>query len=130
MDLKFLAPWQPQMLSILRIMAALLFIEHGTVKLFGWPGPGPASLATLYLVAALIETIGGVLLTVGLFTRLCAFIMSGEMAFAYFMSHAPKSIYPIVNGGDGAILYCFIFLYIAVAGGGAWSLDRSMRHRD
>ena len=130
MDLKWLAAWQPQMLSILRIMTALLFIEHGTTKLFSWPGQGPATLATLYLAAALIEMIGGILLTVGLFTRLCAFIMSGEMAFAYFMSHAPKGMYPIVNGGDAAILYCFVFLYIAVAGGGAWSLDRSVRNTD
>ncbi len=130
MDLKFLAPWQPQMLSILRIMAALLFIEHGTQKLFSWPVAGPATLTTLQMVAALIELVGGVLLTAGLFTRLCAFIMSGEMAFAYFIGHAPAGFFPIANRGDAAILYCFVFLYIAVAGGGAWSLDRSMRNTD
>ncbi|MBI3516330.1 MAG: DoxX family protein [Proteobacteria bacterium] len=125
-----LAPWRPQMLSILRIVVALLFLEHGTVKLFGFPGPGPANLTTLLYAAALIELIGGALVTVGLFTRLAAFIMSGEMAFAYFISHAPRNVYPILNAGDGAILYCFIFLYIAVAGAGAWSLDRSMRNAD
>ena len=125
-----LAPWRPRILSILRIVVALLFLEHGTVKLFGWPGPGPANLSTLLYCAALIEIIGGALVTVGLFTRLAAFIMSGEMAFAYFMSHAPRNFFPILNAGDGAILYCFIFLYIAVAGGGAWSLDRAIRHTD
>ena len=124
-----LAPWRPQALAILRIMTALLFLEHGTVKLFGFPGPGPANLSTLLYCAALIELIGGALVTVGLFTRLAAFIMSGEMAFAYFMSHYMNpSFYPILNRGDAAILYCFIFLYIAVAGAGAWSLDRSMRN--
>jgi putative oxidoreductase len=125
-----LAPWRPRVLSILRIIVALLFLEHGTVKLLGWPGPGPANLSTLLYCAALIEIIGGALVAVGLFTRLAAFIMSGEMAFAYFMSHAPRGFFPILNAGDGAILYCFIFLYIAVAGGGAWSLDRAIRHTD
>jgi putative oxidoreductase len=130
MDFKNVARWAPQTLSILRIMTALLFLEHGTVKLFGWPGPGPASLSTMYLVAALIEVVGGALLAVGLFSRLCAFVMSGEMAFAYFIGHAPGGFFPILNRGDAAILYCFIFLYIAVAGGGAWSLDRSVRKTD
>ncbi len=125
-----LAPWTPRVLSIVRIVVALLFLEHGTVKLFGFPGPGPANLTTLLYIAASIEVIGGALVAVGLFTRLAAFIMSGEMAFAYFMSHAPRNFFPILNAGDGAILYCFIFLYIAFAGGGAWSLDRSMRHAD
>jgi putative oxidoreductase len=125
-----LAPWRPRVLSILRIVVALLFLEHGTVKLLGWPGPGPANLSTLLYCAALIEIIGGALVAVGLFTRLAAFIMSGEMAFAYFMSHAPRNFFPILNAGDGAILYCFIFLYIATAGAGAWSLDRAIRHTD
>jgi putative oxidoreductase len=125
-----LAPWRPRVLSILRIVVALLFLEHGTVKLLGWPGPGPANLSTLLYCAALIEIIGGALVAVGLFTRLAAFIMSGEMAVGYFMSHAPRNFFPILNAGDGAILYCFIFLYIAVAGAGAWSLDRAIRHTD
>ena len=126
-----LAPYRPQALAILRIMTALLFLEHGTVKLLGFPGPGPANLTTLLYCAALIEIIGGALVTVGLFTRLAAFIMSGEMAFAYFMSHhGNPAFWPILNRGDPAILYCFIFLYIAVAGAGAWSLDRSVRKAD
>src|SRR5258706_15900067 len=94
-----LAPYRPQALAILRIMVALLFLEHGTVKLLGFPGPGPANLSTLLYAAALIEIIGGALVAVGLFTRLAAFIMSGEMAFAYFMSHAPRNFYPILNAG-------------------------------
>jgi len=125
-----LAPWAPRVLSILRLIAGLLFLEHGLVKLAGFPGPGPANMTTLLYAAALIETIGGALVAVGLFTRLAAFIMSGEMAFAYFMRHAPQGFFPILNHGEDAILYCFIFLYLAVAGGGAWSLDRGMRHAD
>jgi putative oxidoreductase len=115
--------WQPRVLSIVRIVTALIFLEHGLVKLFGFPAPAPASLPPLLVGAALIETVGGVLLFLGLFTRIAAFVMSGEMAFAYFMSHAPQSFYPIVNRGDAAILYCFMFLYLAFAGGGPWSVD-------
>ena len=119
--------YSPVVLSILRIVAAVIFFEHGTVKLFGWPAPGAASGApamfTMYWFAAWIEIIGGVLLFVGLCTRPVALIMSGEMAFAYFLSHAPRSLYPIANGGDAAILYCFIFLYIFFAGGGSISID-------
>jgi putative oxidoreductase len=123
--------WAPQILSILRIIVALLFFEHGTVKLFGWPGPGPAQLSTLLYAAAIIEVVGGALLAVGLFGRLAAFIMSGEMAFAYFISHhMSPSFFPILNRGDAAILYCFVFLYIAAAGGGPWSLDRALRNTD
>ena len=125
-----LAPWRPQMLAILRIMVALLFLEHGTVKLLGFPGPGPATMTSLLYAAAVIEIVGGALVAVGLFTRLASFIMSGEMACAYFISHAPQNFYPVLNRGDAAILYCFIFLYIAVAGAGAWSLDRTLRHAD
>jgi putative oxidoreductase len=125
-----LAPWAPRVLSILRLVVGLLFLEHGLVKLVGFPGPGPATLSTTLYAAALIEVIGGALVAVGLFTRLAAFIMSGEMAFAYFMVHAPRGFFPILNGGEGAVLFCFIFLYIAAAGAGAWSLDRSLRHAD
>ncbi len=120
----------PYLLAILRIVAALLFIEHGTSKLFGFPQmmntPAPLSL---YWFAAMIELIGGVLLALGLFTRSAAFVVSGEMAFAYFLGHAPKSFFPILNGGDAAILYCFVFLYVAAAGAGALSLDSWRRVR-
>ena len=122
-----LETWSPRMLSLLRIMAALLFMEHGLSKLFAFPIPaqgGQPAMLTLYWFAGIIESLGGLLLALGLFTRPVAFIMSGEMAIAYFYSHNPKGFFPLMNGGDGAILYCFIFLYIFVAGGGAWSLDR------
>jgi putative oxidoreductase len=116
--------YAPYVLSIVRIVAALLFLEHGTSRLFGWPSPLPSpALFSMYWFAGAIELVGGILLALGLFTRCAAFIMSGEMAFAYFISHAPNSFFPILNRGDASILYCFIFLYIAFAGGGPWSLD-------
>ncbi len=117
--------WTPRLLGVLRIVAALLFLEHGTQKLFGFPASANAggALSTLALAAALIEVVGGVMLAVGFKTRLAAFVCSGEMAFAYFIGHFPRAFFPIQNGGDAAILYCFIFLYIAAAGAGAWSLD-------
>jgi len=118
----------PYVLSILRIVAALLFLEHGTSRLFGWPSPLPTpALFTMYWFAGAIELVGGILLLLGLFTRCAAFVMSGEMAFAYFISHAPSSFFPILNRGDAAILYCFVFLYIAFAGGGPWSIDTIFR---
>ena len=114
----------PYVLSILRIVVALLFFEHGTSRLFGFPSPLPApALFSLYWFAGAIEFAGGALVALGLFTRPAAFIMSGQMAFAYFLSHAPASFYPILNRGEAAILYCFVFLYIAFAGAGPWSLD-------
>jgi len=118
----------PYMLSILRIVAALLFLEHGTSRLFGWPSPIPTpALLSMYWFAGAIELAGGILLLLGLFTRCAAFVMSGEMAFAYFISHAPSGFFPILNRGDGAILYCFVFLYIAFAGGGPWGIDSLIR---
>jgi putative oxidoreductase len=122
--------WAPRVLSILRIVAALLFFEHGTTKLLGFP-PSDHSpeLFSLPWVAGALELVGGALLIVGLFTRPVAFILSGEMAFAYWMAHAPRSPFPLVNGGDAAILYCFLFLYLAAAGGGPWSLD-ALRRRE
>lgn len=111
-------------LSLLRFVAGLCFLEHGLSKLFGLPVAFPGHVAGLLLAAGLIEFIGGLLVCIGLLTRPAAFIMSGEMALGYFMAHAPKSPFPLVNGGDAAILYCFIFLYLAFAGGGEWSLDR------
>jgi putative oxidoreductase len=115
--------YRPQALALLRIMAALLFIEHGTMKLFGFPVGGGGSLPPALMVAAFIEVIGGILLAVGLFTRPVAFIMCGEMAVAYFMAHAPKGFFPTVNAGESAILFCFVFLYFVFAGAGAWSVD-------
>jgi putative oxidoreductase len=122
-----LGRYAPYMLALLRIMTALLFIEHGTMKLFGFPpsaeAAGASGLPPLILVAALLEVVGGLLLLIGLFTRPVAFILSGEMAVAYFMAHAPQSFFPIHNNGDSAILFCFVFLYLFFAGPGAWSID-------
>ena len=122
------AVWAPRVLSILRIVAALLFFEHGTSKLLGFP-PSDHSpeLLSLSWIAGALELVGGAFLIVGLFTRPMAFILSGEMAFAYWMAHAPRSAFPLSNGGDAAILYCFVFLYLAFAGGGPWSLDALRR---
>ena len=122
-----LAAPSPYIRSIVRIVIALLFLEHGLSRLFGWPSalPTPPAL-TMYWFAGAIELVGGALLVLGLFTRPAALIMSGEMAFAYFISHAPAGFFPILNRGDAAILYCFIFLYIAFAGGGPWSIDALM----
>lgn len=115
-----------QALGLLRIVAGLLFLLHGTSKLFGFPpfamGPLP-DVGTVLWVSAVIEAIGGFLILIGLFSRPAAFIASGEMAVAYWMVHAPQGLYPSNNGGDAAILYCFVFLLIAAAGPGAWSID-------
>ena len=120
-------------LNLLRIVAGLLFMQHGADKLFaafGGMGDGAtAPMLSRMWFAGVLEFFGGALVVLGLFTRPVAFILSGEMAFAYWMSHAPRSIYPILNGGDASILYCFLFLYLAFAGGGAWSLDRLLGKR-
>jgi putative oxidoreductase len=124
--------WAPRVLSILRIVAALIFMEHGTQKLLGFPPldrPAP-EVMSLSWIAGVLELFGGALLALGLFTRPVAFILSGEMAFAYWIAHAPQSFFPVLNGGDAAILYCFVFLYIAAAGGGPWSLDAAIRGKD
>jgi putative oxidoreductase len=120
--------WAPRVLSIARVVSALMFMSHGMQKLINFPArpnnaPGP-ELFSLYGLAGSLEIVGGILLVFGLFTRPVAFILSGEMAFAYWMSHAPRAMYPVLNNGDAAVLYCFWFLYLAFAGGGAWSLDR------
>ena len=114
---------RPYILSVLRIVVALLFLEHGLQKLFAFPSAGPPMTPLLY-VQAVIELVGGVLLLVGAYTRVIAFILSGDMAVAYFMAHFPRSFFPAVNGGDSAVLYCFVFLYLFFAGGGPWSVDR------
>ncbi len=125
--------WAPRVLSIVRVVSALIFMEHGTQKLLNFP-PNPPGRATvelfsLYGFAGSLEIVGGILLVLGLFTRPVAFILSGEMAFAYWMGHAPRSFYPLLNNGDASILYCFLFLYMAFAGGGAWSADRMIRKK-
>ncbi|HXS05598.1 MAG TPA: DoxX family protein [Rhizomicrobium sp.] len=123
----FLARWTPQLLGLLRIMSGLLFFEHGTGKLFHFPHIAlydSVRLASLVGVAGMMELVGGAMLALGLFARPVAFLLSGEMAVAYFLYHNRVSFFPLVNEGDSAILYCFVFLYIAAAGGGAWSLDR------
>ena len=122
---KLAADWSPRILGLLRIVTGLLFMEHGAQKLIGFPPSdhGSPELVSLLGVAGILELVGGFFVLIGLFTRPIAFLLSGEMAVAYWMVHAPKSIYPALNGGDAAILYCFIFLYLAVAGPGAFSVD-------
>ena len=124
----FYSTWTPRAQGLLRIVAAYLFITHGTAKLFGAPHVGAfdnLQLFTLIGLAGTIEVVGSVLLLLGLFTRPAAFIMSGEMAFAYFIGHAPQGfvLVPMLNRGELAALYCFLFLFFAAAGPGAWSLD-------
>jgi putative oxidoreductase len=121
--------WQPRMLAILRIMTGLLFLEHGTQKLFAFPpnpNSPPPALMTMPGIQGVIELIGGVMIILGVFTRPVAFILAGDMAVAYFYAHAPRGFFPIAMGGNGgelAIMYCFVFLYLMVAGAGAWSVD-------
>jgi putative oxidoreductase len=127
-----LAPHSGKVLSILRVVAALAFMAHGLMKIFHFPVAqegAPDPLPTMLLVAGWLEIVGGALLALGLFTRPVAFVLSGMMAVAYFMAHASKSFYPALNGGEPALLYCFVFFYMAFAGGGAWSLDAIVRKR-
>lgn len=126
-DSTFCAKWSPHLLSLMRIILAFLFMQHGGQKLFNFPiampGP-PPELFSLVGLAGILEFFGGLLLLLGLGTRFVAFILSGQMAVAYFMVHAPRGFWPIANGGELAALYCFAFLYLAAAGGGPWSLER------
>lgn len=145
-----LASWSPKVLSLLRFVTGLLFLEHGLQKVLHFPPPPPpppvaAGVAAAAKTAAVaagpslakilgpasgpIELVGGILLVIGLFSRAAAFICAGEMAFAYFLAHAPRSFYPILNGGDGAILYCFIFFYLVFSGPGPISLDAMMKRK-
>jgi putative oxidoreductase len=120
------ADWSARLLSVLRIVTAFLFMAHGTQKLFGWPSTEPqqtVNLMSLMGLAGVLETFGGLLLLLGLLTRPVAFLLSGEMAFAYFMAHAPRGFWPILNRGEVVVLFCFIFLYFAAVGAGPWSLD-------
>ena len=120
------AIWAPRVLSILRIVAALVLLQYGAAKLLGFPAVPifqGLKLFSLYGIAGLIELVGGALLVLGLFTRPVAFILSGEMAAAYFIGHLPKGFIPLLNGGNEAVIYCFVFFYLAFAGGGPWSVD-------
>jgi len=121
--------WGPRMLSVLRLVTGLIFLEHGAQKLLGFP-PGMAhqpGMLSLAWFSGVLELVGGALVFLGFFPRPIAFLLSGEMAFAYWMVHAQRGPYPVTNGGDAAILFCFVFLYISVAGAGCWSVDRAMR---
>ena len=120
---------RPYILSVLRIVVALLFIEHGLQKYFGFPSAGPPMTMLLY-VQGVIEIVGGILLLIGAYTRVVAFILAGDMAVAYFTAHFPRSFFPAVNGGDAAVLYCFAFFYMFFAGGGPWSFDRTALKQD
>jgi len=127
-----MAAWTSSLLSLLRAVAGLLITMHGTQKLFGFPAAmpgGSAELPTLMMAAGIIEVAGGILLLFGLLTRLTAFALSGEMAVAYFKTHAPQGFWPLMNGGELAALYCFVFLFLAAAGPGPWSVDSLMRPR-
>jgi len=119
-----LNPWAPRVLSIVRIVSGLIFMAHGTTKLLGFPASdmNPPVLSMGWN-AGVIELVTGALIAIGLFTRPAAFVASGTMAFAYFLAHAPQSFFPVLNGGDAAILYCFLFLYLVFAGPGPWSVD-------
>jgi putative oxidoreductase len=124
------AAWAPRLLSVLRIMTGLLFLQHGTAKLLKIPVIpmfANLSLTSPPGIAGILELVGGVLMILGLFTRSTAFVLSGLMAVAYFMAHAPRGFYPILNAGELAILYCFVFLYFAAAGPGPWSIDAARR---
>ncbi|NDP43330.1 MAG: DoxX family protein [Aromatoleum sp.] len=126
-----LAAWPPRYLSTLRIVTAFLFMAHGTQKMLGFPVPraSPVELWSVGGVSGTLELVGGALILLGLFTRPVAFLLSGLMAFAYFIAHAPQDFWPIVNRGELAVLYCFVFLYFAAAGGGPWSVDHWWRER-
>jgi putative oxidoreductase len=124
----FLRPYTQQILSLLRIMSGLLLLQHGTAKYLNFPvhqTMNNASPSSMSGAAGIIELVGGVLLIIGLFTRCTAFVLSGMCAVAYFWGHAGRGFFPLLNGGELAALYCFVFLYLAAAGGGAWSVDRS-----
>jgi putative oxidoreductase len=120
-----LSPYAPQALAVLRVVAALLFVLHGTQKLMGFPAAEFAPPAfSIFWFAGVIEIITGVMIFFGFFTRPAAFLASGTMAVAYWMGHAPANLYPTNNGGDAAILFCFVFLYLVFAGPGAWSVNK------
>lgn len=117
--------FKPELLSLMRVATGITFLEHGTQKLFGFPVAPPGRLAVpLMLFTGVLETIGGILVTLGIRTRIVAFLLSGEMAVGYWWMHVRNSFYPIANGGEAMVLYCFVFLYLAAAGGGRWTFTR------
>ena len=121
------AVWAPRLLSVMRMVTAFLFLAHGTQKLLGFPpaapGRAPVELFSLSGAAGVIEIVGGTMLLAGFLTRWVAFVLSGQMAVAYFLRHAPRGFWPLLNSGELAALYCFVFLFLAAAGGGRWSVD-------
>lgn len=128
---KFIDTWSPRLLAVLRIVTGLLFLEHGTAKLLGLPHVAMfdgLQLLSLMGLAGVLELGGGLLIVLGLFTRPVAFILSGQMAVAYFMAHAPQAFLPLVNQGELAVLYCFVFLYLFIAGSGAFSIDSARKN--
>jgi len=120
---KVLSPYRPYLYALLRIVAGLLFAQHGAQKLFGALGGKPVELMSQMGLAGVIEFVGGLMIALGLFTSPVAFLASGQMAVAYFQAHAPRGFWPIANGGEAAALFCFVFLYFAAAGSGKWSID-------
>jgi putative oxidoreductase len=127
------SPWAPRMLAIFRIVAGLLFVSFGTMKLFGYP-PGPAEMPPLVIlsqmgIGGILEFVGGLMIVLGLLTRPVAFVLAGEMAVAYFQFHQPLGLFPSTNNGVPAVLYCFLFLYLMFAGAGAWSIDGLIARR-
>ncbi len=130
MSSPFQTRWLPHLLSVLRIITGFLFTAHGAQKILCFPVASPHGTPPLFSligVAGLLELAGGLLVLAGLFTRPAAFILSGQMAVAYFMAHASRGFWPLLNGGELAVLYCFLFLYLSVAGGGPWGLDRLLK---
>jgi len=128
---EFSEHWAPTVVAVLRIVTALLFLEHGTAKLLGFPASEMANPAmwSLPWIAGVLELVGGLLMLVGLWTRWVGILLAGEMAVAYWYAHAPQSPFPVNNGGDAAILFCFIFLTLAVIGAGNWSIDKILASR-
>jgi putative oxidoreductase len=131
-----LTTWRPRLLSLLRIVTALLYLEHATQKLFHFPAfpmregaPPPSGGFSWFMLIGVLELVGSLALIAGYYTRLAAFILSGEMAVAYWTAHAPMSLFPLINFGEAAILFCFVFLYIAAAGPGPWSIDAQQNRR-
>ena len=126
----FMSRWAPQLLSVMRFIVGFTFLAHGTQKLFAFPPPATAEEPMTFMwFGGVLEFVGGVLLMVGLFTRPVAFILSGMMAVAYFMAHAGQGFWPVVNKGELAVVYCFVFLYLSAAGGGPWSVDAILSRR-